>query len=44
MKLLGITEQTMLCPADTNEKSESDALGFLAGMARFELTNARVKV
>ncbi len=37
-------EQMMLCPADTNEKSENKVLGFLAGMAGFEPTDARVKV
>ncbi len=30
--------------ADTNEKSESEALGFLAGVAGFEPTNEGVKV
>ncbi len=35
-KMMLTVGQTILCPTDTNEKSESNAFGFLAGMAGFE--------
>ena len=36
--------QMMLCLTAQMKNPKAEAFGFLAGVARFELTNARVKV